>query len=190
MMFPRRVPFMGAVPLPMISSCPRSVTSPTSTHTFDVPISSATTYFSSVFGIGCSYLVRDLRRNELRPAHFRQRYVMNRFHNETIGEADVGIGDLAAAEVVGPRDSDESAPLGKHILLIGIDERAELPIEQSKSARRQRPHFRDSRIDLCVAYAELANQRDTPRQIGAARVRDQREIGVADVRREFCELDP
>jgi hypothetical protein len=29
----------------------RSVTSPTSTHTFDVPMSSATMYFSSVFGI-------------------------------------------------------------------------------------------------------------------------------------------
>src|SRR5205807_10183420 len=96
MMLPRRVPFMGAVPLPMISSCPRSVTSPTSTHTFDVPISSATTYFSSVFGIGCSYLVRDLRGNELRPAHFRQRDFMQRFDNQPIGKANVGVGDLAA----------------------------------------------------------------------------------------------
>src|SRR2546428_82090 len=165
MMLPRRVPFMGAVPLPMISSCPRSVTSPTNTHTFDVPISSATTYFSSVFGIGCSYLVRDQRRNELRPAHFRQRCLMHRFDNETIGEADVGIGDLAAAEVFDPGDSGERVPLGEHILLVGVDERAELPIEQRESAGRQRPHFGDSRIDPCVACAQFANQRHAPRQI-------------------------
>src|ERR1700680_3402515 len=111
MMFPRRVPFMGAVPFPMISSCPRSVTSPTSTHTFDVPISSATTYFSSVFGIGCSYLVRDLRRNELSPAHFRQRDLVQRLHNESIGKADVGVGDLAAAEVFRTRHCRKGAPL-------------------------------------------------------------------------------
>ena len=51
MMLPRRVPFIGEVPLPMISSCPRSLISPTSTQTFDVPMSRATMYLSSVLGM-------------------------------------------------------------------------------------------------------------------------------------------
>src|SRR5258706_7537072 len=57
MMLPRRVPFIGDVPLPMISSWPRSLISPTRTQTFDVPMSRATMYLSSVRVMAVLFLI-------------------------------------------------------------------------------------------------------------------------------------
>src|SRR6266540_3854111 len=143
MMLPRRVPFIGAVPLPMISRCPRSLTSPTSTQTFDVPRSRATTYFSSVLGMRC-LLVRNLRalcRHDCRAAADDG---MNGFENDAIGEAQIGVFDGRAAKTLGVRDRIERSPLLGQIFRIRIHDGAEVAVEERKRMRRQRTHFRDA----------------------------------------------
>src|SRR5436190_21862769 len=89
MMLPRRVPFIGEVPLPMISSWPRSLTSPTNTHTLDVPMSRATTYFSSVFGMHRSL-------NCLGPMLLGPQ----RLDDDSVGETEVGVANGAAVELL------------------------------------------------------------------------------------------
>src|SRR3954470_705986 len=105
MMLPRRVPFIGDVPLPMISSCPRSVTSPTSTQTFEVPMSSATMYLSSVFGMVISYSIRDLNRYiELSGRRRHRELRVHRLDDDASVEAQIGVLQVAALELVGSGD--------------------------------------------------------------------------------------
>src|SRR5439155_651612 len=121
MMLPRRVPFIGEVPLPMISSWLRSFTSPTSTQTLEVPMSRATTYLSSVFGMydSCRFGVR--RKN--RCSRFQ------RFDDDPAGESQIGVRDRPVAQLLGVRDGVKLAPLRRQIGCIGIDHRTELPVE-------------------------------------------------------------
>src|SRR3954449_10907578 len=118
MMLPRRVPFIGDVPLPMISSWLRSLTSPTSTHTFEVPMSRATTYFSSVFGMHDSL-------NWLWPMLLGSQ----RLDDDAVGETKVGVGDGAAAEPLRASDRVELAPLRREVGSVGIDHGAQLAVE-------------------------------------------------------------
>src|SRR5881392_2438954 len=99
MMLPRRVPFMGAVPLPMISSWLRSLISPTSTHTFDVPMSRSTMYFSSVLGIDRSCLYGVRWQSDHLP--------LQRFDDDAIGKPEIGVLDR---EPVGAHDPVQAAP--------------------------------------------------------------------------------
>src|ERR1044071_3014411 len=163
MMLPRRVPFIGDVPLPMISSCPRSLISPTSAQTFEVPMSSATTYFSSVLGM------RGLQR----------------FHNDSIRKTQIGVFD--AWVILGAEDRVEAAPFRGDVVRVGVDERAELAIEDRESSRRNRPHLGDARVDLAIARAQLAQQRDCACKLESARVGDDRQVVVAGGRREVRE---
>src|SRR5207247_9121001 len=110
MMLPRRVPFIGAVPLPMISSWPRSVTSPTSTHTFDVPMSSATMYFSSVFGMDI-LLIGDLHGDDWTRSHRHCRHRSQRLHHHSAIEAKIGIGDVARRKSFRCSDRIKFTPL-------------------------------------------------------------------------------
>src|SRR5262245_14333789 len=140
MMLPRRVPFIGEVPLPMISSWLRSLTSPTSTHTFDVPMSSATTYLSSVFGMNDSL-------------HFgvrRQGHRFQRLNDDAIGEAQIGVGDLRASEVLGLRDGVELAPFRGEIVPVRIHDCAELTVEEGEGVRRHGTNLGDAREQLGV----------------------------------------
>src|ERR1051325_8054782 len=145
MMLPRRVPFIGDVPLPMISSCPRSLISPTSAQTFEVPMSRATMYFSSVLG---------MRR-------------LQRFHDHPIRKSQIGVFDSGI--VFGAQNRVEAAPFRGRVVGVGVDERAELAIENREAARRHGPHFGNPRVDLAVARAEVAQERDGARELGAAR---------------------
>src|SRR5216684_255527 len=120
MMLPRRVPFIGAVPLPMISRWPRSVISPTSTHTFDVPMSSATMYFSSVFGMGI-LLIRDLHCNDGMRSHRHSRHRAQRLDHHTAAEAKVGVGDVARREAFRCGNRIKVTPLRGEILFVGVD---------------------------------------------------------------------
>src|SRR5437764_2125010 len=125
MMLPRRVPFIGAVPLLMISSWLRSLASPTSTHTFEVPMSSATTYFSSVFGM----------YDSLR--HFRPRLLGTyRFDHDSIAETEVGVGDGRARKLLRLGDGVELAPFRGDVRRHDVDHRAELPVEDGEAVRR------------------------------------------------------
>src|SRR5436189_647176 len=199
MMLPRRVPFIGDVPLPMISSCPRSLISPTSAQTFEVPMSSATTYFSSVLGMmpPPSRVIpsgaRDLggwERAALRHppgslAHARDDIAD--FHNDPIRKTQIGVFD--AWLVLGAEDRVEAAPFRGDVVRIGVNERAELAIETREAARRDSPHRGDARVDLAIVRAQLGRQRDRGRGLGAARVGDDRQIVVAGGGREVRERD-
>src|ERR1051325_7677519 len=149
MMLPRRVPVIGEVPLPMISRRLRSLTSPTSTQTLDVPMSRATTYFSSVFGIDGS--------------SFGLRWHRHRFHgfdDDAIGKAKIGVGNGAAIESLRARDGVEVAPLRREIAGVGVDHRAELAVEEGERVGRDLANLRDARVELRIARAEVAQQRD------------------------------
>src|SRR5437763_13479009 len=128
MMLPRRVPFIGAVPLPMISSWLRSLASPTSTHTLDVPMSRATTYFSSVFGMNDSCL--GVRWQSHRFQSGGAAVALRRFDDDAIGESKVRVRDRAAAELLRTRDGVEVAPLGREIARVRVDDGAELTVEE------------------------------------------------------------
>src|SRR5687767_6290184 len=154
MMFPRRVPFIGAVPLPMISSCPRSLISPTSAQTFEVPMSRATMYFSSV---------RGMRGLQL-------------FDDHSIRESQIRVVD--ARVVFGAQDSVEAAPLGGDVGGVGVDECAEVAVEEREAARRNRTHFGDARVELAVARAQFFQQRNAARELAAPCVGDQRQLVV------------
>src|SRR5258708_22831277 len=105
MMLPRRVPFIGEVPLPMISSWPRSLTSPTSTHTFEVPMSSATMYFSSGLVIVRSpKSVRNGHRRHRPPLRHGHGDRMGRFEDDAIVATEVGGLDRARGESLGAHD--------------------------------------------------------------------------------------
>src|SRR5581483_925626 len=158
MMLPRRVPFIGAVPLPMISSWPRSAISPTSTHTFDVPMSSATMYFSSFFGMAPS-LVRDLHRNHRARRARGRRHLAQWLHHHASVESEIGIGDLAGSEALRGGDRVELAPLCRHVLLVRIDERAHLPVEKCKTTRRHRAHLGDARVQLRIGGPKATQHR-------------------------------
>src|ERR1041385_2431913 len=173
MMLPRRVPFIGEVPLPMISSWLRSLASPTSTQTFDVPMSSATTYFSSVFGIDCSSF--GLRRRGHRS---------HGFDDDAIGEAEVGVGNVAAAELFRAGDGVEVAPLRREVARVGVDDRAELAVEEREGVGGDGADFGHARVQLGIMRAEVAQQRHAGSRLAR---RDQRKVAVADRRRELGE---
>src|SRR5215210_369894 len=117
MMFPRRVPFIGEVPLPMISSWPRSPISATSAQTFDVPMSSATMYFSSVLDM----------------------LALQRSHNHSFREPQVRVLDLRV--VVRAQHGAEVPVLRGDVLGVRIDDRLQLAVVQREAARRDRPHL-------------------------------------------------
>src|SRR5439155_12617039 len=146
MMLPRRVPFIGAVPLPMISRWPRSLTSATSTQTFDVPRSRATTYFSSVLGMRCLLIrnLRALRRHDCRAAGGDG---MNGFENDAIGETQIGVFDGAAAETLRIGDRVKRSPLLGQTRGVCVNDCSEFAIEQRKAVRRQRTHFGNPRVE-------------------------------------------
>src|SRR6185436_17043431 len=125
MMFPRRVPFIGDVPLPMISSCPRSLTSPTSTQTFEVPMSRATMYLSSVLGMDALLVLEcggPAAAVRGRP-HCRR---IPRFHDDAVLKAEVRVLDGAAGELLAGDDGVEVAPLRREVPGVGVDEHADL----------------------------------------------------------------
>src|SRR5438132_11640662 len=125
MMLPRRVPFIGDVPLPMISSWLRSLTSPTSTHTFEVPMSRATTYFSSVFGMHDS--LNDLGPRLLGP---------QRLDDDAMGETEIGVGHGGAPQFFRAGDGVQLAPLRREIAGVRVDHRGQLPVEDGETVRR------------------------------------------------------
>src|SRR5215212_1323081 len=172
MMLPRRVPFIGAVPLPMISSWLRSLISPTSTHTFDVPMSRATMYFSSVLGIGDSS-VFGVRRQGCRFESGRTAGALRRFDDDAVGKPEVGVLDGALPQPVGAGDGVEAAPLGRDVLRVGVDIRAEVPVEEGEAARRDRPHLGDAREDGRIARPQHAQERDGARELGAGGIGDE-----------------
>src|ERR1051325_71266 len=186
MMLPRRVPFIGAVPLPMISSWARSLTSPTSTQTFDVPMSRATMYLSSVFGMELSSILECGGRAAADVRERRHGRRTPRFHDDSIGEAQVDGFD--AAELLVRNDGVEVAPLRGELVAVGVDERAELAVEDGEAARRDGADLRDARVELRGAAAG-AQERDAARRLAAAGVADDRQIVVADGRRELGEGD-
>src|ERR1051325_2763618 len=169
MMLPRRVPFIGEVPLPMISSWLRSLISPTSTHTFDVPMSSATMYFSSVLGI------RDSLRRGVRGGAKGSL----RLDDDAIGEAQIGVLDGSAPEVLGADDGVEAAPLRRYVFRVRVDDGRQLAVEEREAARRDRVHLGDARVDLRVARAQVAQERHAARELLAAGVADERQVFVA-----------
>src|SRR5438093_11231559 len=132
MMLPRRVPFIGAVPLPMISSWPRSVTSPTSTQTFDVPMSSATMYFSSVFAMDI-LLIGDLHRNDWTRCHRHCRHRPQRLDHHPPVETKIGISDVARRKSFRCSDRVKITPLRGEILLVGVDKGLQLPVKKCKA---------------------------------------------------------
>src|SRR5688500_19012195 len=119
MMFPRRVPFIGEVPLPMISSWPRSLISATSAQTFDVPMSRATMYFSSVLDIRCLLML------------FR-----HAAHNDSFCEPQVRVLDLRV--VVRAQDGAEVPVFRGDVFRVRVDDRLQLAVVQCKAARRDR----------------------------------------------------
>src|SRR5258706_1372369 len=135
MMLPRRVPFIGEVPLPMISSRPRSLISPTSTHTFEVPMSRATMYLSSVLAMTV-LLVGDLRRRGDRRRRGRGRDRVNGFDDDAVAEAEVGVFDAVRSELLGTGDGVKVAPLRGEVRSVREDQRAELAVEEREAARR------------------------------------------------------
>src|SRR2546422_1400274 len=162
MMLPRRVPFIGAVPLPMISSCPRSVTSPTSTQTLEVPMSSATMYFSSVFGMSFSsfFLICDQRRDDPWNCNRRRQRRIHRLENQAIAESQVGVLDVAASVVLRGGDGIQIAPLRRQIILVCVNRGAQFAVKQGKTMRQQRAHFGQPAVDSSIAHAQPANQSD------------------------------
>src|SRR5688572_30370020 len=130
MMLPRRVPFIGEVPLPMTSTCPRSLISPTSAQTFEVPMSRATMYLSSVLDMRC----------------------LQRFYDHSIREPQVRVFDLRVA--LGTQHGVEVSVLGGDVLRVGVDDGPQLAVVQGEAARRDRPHFGDAREELAVALPQ------------------------------------
>src|SRR5437588_4584584 len=177
MMLPRRVPFIGAVPLPMISSWLRSLASPTSTQTLEVPISSATTYFSSVFGIDDSCRFGGRRRSR----RFR------RFDDDAIRESEIRVTDGGAIEPFRPRDGVQIAPLRREIARVRVDDRVELAIEERECVRRNGADLGDSGVDVRVARAQRAQEHDAALQLRTGGVRDDGQIAVTSRRRELRE---
>src|SRR4028118_800814 len=104
MMLPRRVPFIGEVPLPMISSCPRSLISATSAQTFDVPMSSATMYFSSVLDIRC----------------------LQRLHNHSFRESQIRV--LDGRVMVRAQDRAQVAVLLRDVVGVRVDDGLQLAV--------------------------------------------------------------
>src|SRR5437764_10883 len=150
MMLPRRVPFIGEVPLPMISSWLRSLASPTSTQTLDVPMSSATTYFSSVFGMYDSlHWQQPGCRAEARPAGW--------FDDDAIGEAQIGVFDGSAIELLGARDGVQVAPLRREVVRVRVDHRAELAVEQREGVGGDGTDLGEARVHVRVARAQRAS---------------------------------
>src|SRR5688572_26939194 len=120
MTFPRRVPFIGDVPLPMISSCPRSPISPTSAQTFEVPISSATMYFSSVLGMF---------------------FLTCCFHDHPVREPQIRVFD--AGVVLRAEHGAEISVLLGDVFGVRVNDRAQLAVVNREAARRDRPHLGD-----------------------------------------------
>src|SRR5687767_8167284 len=137
MMFPRRVPFIGEVPLPMISSCPRSPISPTRAQTFEVPMSSATMYFSSVLGMF---------------------FLLRHFHHHPTRESQIGVFD--AWIVLRAQHGAQVAVLPGEVVRVRVDDGPQLAVVDRESARRDRPHFRDPRVELAIACGDLLEQCD------------------------------
>src|SRR6266511_4292879 len=188
MMFPRRVPFIGDVPLPMISSCPRSLTSPTSTHTFEVPMSRATMYLSSVFGMLLSSILE--RGSAAAALEGRRRGRRTPWlHDDAVLKAEVRVLDGAAGELLVRDDGVEVAPLRREVAGAGVDERAELAVEDGEAARRHGTDLGDARVELGVARAEVVQQGHAVDQLGAARAADDGKVGVADRGRQLRERD-
>src|SRR5467141_3070561 len=133
MMLPRRVPFIGEVPLPMISRWLRSLTSPTSTQTFEVPMSSATMYFSSVFGIERSSF--GVRGRSHRFQSDGAAGALQRLDDDTVLESKIRVRDLAAPQFLGLSDGVEVAPFRREVGGVGVNEGAELAVEEGEAVR-------------------------------------------------------
>src|SRR4029079_5192619 len=187
MMLPRRVPFIGAVPLPMISSWARSFTSPTSTQTFEVPMSRATMYLSSVFGMELSSILDCGRRAAGGVRDRRHGRRTQWLDDDAVVESQVDVFD--APELLVRNDGVEVAPLRGELLAVGVDERAELAVEDGEAARRDGADLRDAGVEPRVARAEVAEESDAASELAAARIADDRQIVVADGGRELGEGD-
>src|SRR5689334_21227842 len=173
MMLPRRVPFIGEVPLPMISSWLRSLASPTSTQTLDVPMSRATTYFSSVFGIDGSSVGLRWRRHRI-----------HAFDDDAIGEAKIGVAKRAAIELLRAGDGIEVAPLRGEVARVGVNHRAQLAVAERECIGRDLTNLGDARGQLGIARAHVPQQRDAS---SGSSLGDERQIAVAYGRRKIRE---
>src|SRR3954447_16396033 len=90
---------------------------------------------------------------------------MYRFDDDAAGETEVGVFDVVYAEVLRARDGVEIAPLRGEVALVGIHERPELAVEKREAVRRDRIDFGDARVNLRIARAQLAHERNAAREL-------------------------
>src|SRR5258706_14958770 len=112
---------------------------------------------------------------------------MNRFDDDAAGKPEIRVFDVVNAEVLRAGDGVKVAPLRGEIALVGVDERAELAIEKRETVGRDRLHLGDARVDLRVARAQIAQQRNAARELGAGGTRNERQIDIAYRRRQLRE---
>src|SRR5213080_2978215 len=89
-------------------------------------------------------------------------------HDDAVLKAEVRVLDGAADELLVRDDGVEVAPLRREVAGVGVDERAELAVEDGEAARRNGAHLGDARVELGVARAKIAQQGHAVRQLGAA----------------------
>src|SRR2546430_16591250 len=79
-------------------------------------------------------------------------------HDDAVLKAEVRVLDGAADELLVCDDGVEVAPLGREVAGVGVDEGAELAVEDGEAARRDGTNLVDARAELRVARAEVVQQ--------------------------------
>src|SRR5207253_2573741 len=86
-------------------------------------------------------------RRRQRLMHYRRagRLRVNGLDDDAVGEAEVGVLDVRLPVLLALHDRVEVAPLRRGVVLVEIDGRGELAIEDREAARRNRTHDGDGR---------------------------------------------